>query len=239
MAETSTLRGLVAVPVHQPRGAHQQARLVDLDPRPGDPVVRMLAWSASGAGRRPAPAHAHQSSSSASLHWPMVRMQWCVAARTERLRQREAIALAAQQVRGAHAHAAEHHSQCPSGEWWFMIGMLRTTRRRACRAAPAIEWRARRGASSRGSETPMTIATFVVRVDRAGGEPLAAVDHVVLAVAADEVCRFVGRTTRRPARSSRRQERISPSSSGTSQRLLRASRTGAAVPCCRCPARCS
>ena len=127
------------------------------------------------------------------------------AARAEpRLADQEAVALAGDQVRGRHAHVLEHDLGVPllvrvaeDGE------VAQDGHARACRAGPAPSTAAGAARAS-GSVLPITMRILQRSRHRAGGPPLAAVEHVVVAVALDaQLRRSWRRSWRRRARSSR------------------------------------
>ena len=182
IADTSTraLRARATPRLVEPPGGpqHQQARLIDLQARLGNPflhVGKVGQVLAEGLALQRAFAHQRQrqltlaNGAHAVVDAPRPQA---------RLRHGKARALLAQQVRWpARARCEKMISQCPSGDWCCMIGMLRTT------VTPGV---------SMGTSTMLCWACLVgfviaaaahhdqqlaVGMGRAGDEPLAAVEH--------------------------------------------------------------
>ena len=218
------VRALVADGVHQPGGLeHEQPRPARSGPGTAAIQCWTTPWSAIGRPNVDARRRALGTSGRAPARpcrWS--RMQWWMRPGPEpRLRDREAVALAADQVRRRHADAVEDDLGVPA------VAARRRTRRRS---GPARRARRGRPAGTRIMRllpVPRRVRVRLahddeepaVRVHRAGGPPLAAGDDVLVAVALDPRLDVGGvGASRRPARSCRTRSGSRPSSSGSSHR---------------------
>ena len=179
---------LVADGVHQPgRLQREQPRHVDLDPRLGDPVlhVRPLGDGLTEGDPRRRPGGTSARARARPRRSP--RMQWWMRPGPEAgLGDQEAVALLADQVRRrARGRPRTRSRRGPPGRCSRTPGRLRTIgHARACRAAPGSSTAGERSGAS-GSVLPITIRILQRSRMRAGDPPLAAVEHVVVAVALD------------------------------------------------------